>query len=792
MAKEQYFNNEEENDNIDFQEILFKYLAYWKWIVGSVIVCLIGAFIYLKCTAPVYNISSTILLKDDKKGGGVDELSTLQDWGVLNSKNNVDNEIEVLQSKNLLKSVVNELKLHTMYTLKSHIPSRQLYNSSPILAEMNKDSLDVLVYPVFMEVKMSEDGRVIVKGESDEEEFEATFPKLPAVLKVPGGTVTFTVNPQVNPIYDENISITIVNPLTIARNYARSLSVAPTSKTTSVVTLSLPETNQRRGKDFLNKLVDVYNKDAVEDKNRVALNTEAFIDARLAKLDIELGTAERDLEQYKKKEKITDIQADAELALQENSGYQKKRVEVETQLGMVKYLRDYMQDDKDRTKLMPANVGITDPTLQALSTKYNAYLLERDRLLRTSSHQNPAVQSLNNTIEAMYESILASLNSVYQGLLISKSDLDKQTKIFDTRISNVPTMEREYTEKARQQQIKSELFLILLQKREENSLALSITTNSAKIIDDAYASGPVSPKRSLIFMVAFVLGLAIPIGFVYIRDLLNFKIQNRSELEKLTNVSVLGEIPVGEENERIAVKENVNDGMAEAFRAVRANLQFMLANTDHKVIMVTSSVPTEGKSFIAINLAASLALMGKKVLLVGLDVRKPTLAAYMSIDKTSGATNYLANIESDLSKLIRPSKFNSHLDVMPAGPIPPNPAELLLSPRMDEMFAILRHEYDYIIVDTAPVGLVSDSLTVGRVADATVYVARANVTYKKYMDWLNDLHNTNKLPNVSVLLNGVPFGKSGYYGYGYGYGHGYGYGYGGYGDGDKTHHHKKK
>lgn len=779
------FLEEEESGGINIQELMFKLLAQWKWIAASVVVCMVGAYVYLKFQLPVYRISSTVLLKDDKRGTPFDQMSTLQDWGLVSGSANVENEMVVIRSRNLLKKVVTELKLYASYSLDDRLPKQPLYKNSPVTVDM--DSIATLNAYIGMKVKMLKDGKLQVKGNVGKETFEGTLDALPAVMSTPVGVVNFYRNEAVEPIYDEEITIGLVNPLIVASGYAGGMEVVQGSKNTSVINLALSETNVARGKDFLNKVVDVYNRDAIDDKNRVALNTEAFIEERLAKLDVELGSAERDLESYKKRERLTDIQSEAQLAVQGNTEYRRMQVELETQLNLLKYLQDYMKNDKKMEKLVPANVGIQDATLQQLVQQYNLYQLERERLLRTSSEQNPAVQNLNSSIRAMYESILASLHSVEQTLLISKKNLERQTQIYDNRISNVPTIEREYTEKARQQQIKQQLFLILLQKREENSLALAVTVTSAKVIDDASASGPVSPRRSMIYMIALVIGFAFPIGMIYLLELLNFKIRTRSDLERLTKASVLGEVPLSKSDERVVVKENVNNSMAESFRAIRTNLQFTLANTDHRVIMVTSSVPGEGKSYVSINLAMSMALVNKKILLVGLDVRKPTLAAYMKLSRKAGATSYLANLETDLDRLIVPSGISENLDVLPAGPVPPNPAELLLSERLDSLFAELRRRYDFILVDTAPIGVVSDSLIVGRVADATVYVARSEVTYKKYLSWVDDLQSSKKLPTISMVLNGVEVNKKSYgYGYGYGYGRGYGYGYGygrGYGQG---------
>lgn len=781
MSEEQFYNNrEEENNNINFTEILLKYLYYWKWIAGAVVICLIIAFLYLRYTSPTYKVTSTILLRDDKKGGGVSELSMFENLGILNSKNNVDNEIEVLRSKNLIRSVVNELGLHTTYERQGRIRSAELYNESPVLVSLPKEYLDTLSYPVLMEIKMMEDGSLKVEAEQWKEKFSKTFAKLPDSLVTSAGTIVFELNPEIDPVYDRKIYATIYNPISITRDFLSRLDIAPTSKTTSVINLGLTETQVKRGVDFLNKLVEIYNRDAIEDKNRVARNTEDFIDERLVKIDLELGTTERGLETYKRKEGITDLQADAQLFLKEKSEYQKKRVEVETQINLVNYLEEYIKNNRNKDKLIPANVGITDLTLQGLAKQYNDMVLERDRLMLTSSENNPAVVSMNSTINALYENILASIASVSTGLEISKRDLDNQAKLYNTRITTVPTTERELAEMSRQQLIKSELYVLLLQKREENSLALAVTADNAKIIDDAMSTGrPISPKRSMIFLVALILGIAIPVVIIYLKDLLNIRINDRAELEKLTKAPILGEVPLGKKEGAIAVQENINDEMAEAFRAIRTNLQFMLSGAGHKVIMTTSSVPTEGKTFVSINMAISLALMGKRVLLIGLDVRKPMLAEHIKgLNSKVGITNYLGGIVDTPESIIQKSGICTGLDVIFSGPIPPNPAELLLSERLDKLIEELRVSYDYIIIDSAPIGLVSDSLIISRIVDATIYVSRAEVTYKRHMEWLNDLYKTNKLPHLSIILNGVNYEKKSYYG---GYGYGYGYGYGGYG-----------
>ncbi|MFA6870825.1 MAG: polysaccharide biosynthesis tyrosine autokinase [Bacteroidaceae bacterium] len=778
-----YQNNNEENldnEGIDIHELLFKYLAYWKWIVASVIVCLVIAFTYLRYATPIYSVSSTILLKDDKKGGGMDEMNALQDWGVITGKNNVDNEIELLRSKNLIKMVVSDLKLYTRYCGEGYVSDKELYKTSPVLVSVPENVLDSLSRSIFLHVEVSTTGKVKVEGVQNETEFTASFDSLPALLHTPAGILALYPNHIDRLEKDCKINISVVNPVNVARGYAARLGVNATSKTTSVIQLSITDNSVRRGIDFLNRLVDMYNRDAINDKNRVATNTDIFINNRLKKLSLELDSADRDLEKYKKSERITNIQADAQLSLQQKSQYSSKLVEVETQLNLVNYLDEYMRANADKVKLVPTNVGVSDATLQGLIVKYNTTLLELDRLKRTSSSQNPAVITMENTVDALYFNLLSSLKSVQQGLTITKKDLQKQADLFSSRINNVPTVEREYTERSRQQLIKSELFLSLLQKREENSLALAVTANSARVIDDANSSGnPISPKRKMVYMIALVLGFAIPIGIVYLLDILNIKIRNRRELESLTKIPVIGEIPLGLDNHEIAVEANVNNQMVEAFRLVRTNLQFMLANPNHKVVLVTSSIPGEGKSFVSINLAISLSLTKKRVLLMGMDIRKPTIGKYLGITKEEGVSSYLAGINLDYTSLIETSSISDTLDVLHGGTVPPNPSELLSNYRLEELFIELRNQYDYIVVDSAPIGLVSDTFVIGKYVDTALYVFRQDVSYKKNVEWLNHIVTSRKLTSLSLVLNGVKR-KNNKYGYGYGYG--YGNSYGQYGD----------
>ncbi|MEG1685974.1 MAG: polysaccharide biosynthesis tyrosine autokinase, partial [Bacteroides sp.] len=668
---------------------------------------------------------------------------------------------------------------------------KELYTKTPLTLDVDEKIADTLKYPLTIKAQMMNNGQVKIEGKYGKGKFEETIAKLPGMLNTPIGTFMLSANALVKPEYDKEIIITVNRTMNVVQKYLALLNVEPTSKTTSVINLLLSETNVDRGVDFLNKLIEMYNLDTNEDKNKVAKNTAKFIDERLEKINIELGMTERDLESYKKKEGITNLTADAKIFMQENSEYQKKRVEVETQLRLVKSLQEYMLNKANGLdKLVPANIGLADKSLLTLSEKYNELILERGRILRTTSDENPVIINLTSSIKALHANILTSLSGVYQSLNISKKDLDYQANLYNTRIENVPTQEREYTERARQQQIKAELFLMLLQKREENSLALAVTANSAKIIDEALATdNPVSPKKPLFYLIALLLGCAIPVIALYLIEYFSLKIKNRVELEKLTNITILGEVNQSSTGETLVVKENHNNHSTEAFRGIRTNLKFLVGSEGHKVLMVTSSVPGEGKTFISMNLAISISLVGKKVALVGMDVRKPMLANYFAVDGKKGATNYISGMETDLNSLIQPSGINDNFKIVTSGIIPPNPAELLMSERLDSMIEQLKKQFDYIILDCAPVSLVTDSLILSRVADATIYVSRANYTYKKTISWINELVREKKLPSLSILLNGVEKEKSGY-GYGYGYGGHYG-GYSGYGEDDDEKTNKK-
>ena len=802
--KETDFNEAQESkeENIDVKELLFKYLIHWPWFVGAVVACLIAAWVYLYISTPVYNISATVLIKDDKKGGSAGMLSGLESLGLdgmVSSSQNIDNEIEVLRSKTIVKEVVEDLGLYISYTDEDEFPSRNMYKTSPVQVSLTPQEADLLEEPMIVEMTLQPQGSMDVNVKIAGNKYQKHFEKLPAVFPTDKGTLAFFLTPDsvlsskrtLEEITDSekttrNITATINKPLAVAKWCCKNMTIEPTSKTTSVAVISLKNSNVQRGKDFINKLLEMYNINTNNDKNEVAQKTAEFINERISIISKELGSTEKDLESFKRGAGITDLTSDAQIALTGSAEYEKKRVENQTQINLLQDLQKYMQNEG--YEVLPSNIGLQDLNLAAAINRYNDVLVERKRLLRTSTENNPTIINLDTSISAMKENVQVSLDRVLRGLYITKADLDREANRYSRRISEAPGQEREFVSIARQQEIKAGLYLMLLQKREENAITLAATANNAKIIDDAIADdAPVSPRSKITYLIALILGLGIPVGVIYLLELAKFKIEGRADVEKLTSAPIVGDIPLTDEKQgAIAVFENQNNLMSETFRNVRTNLQFMLGN-DKKVILVTSTVSGEGKSFISGNLAISLSLLGKKVVIVGLDIRKPGLNKVFNIPrKEVGITQYLANPEKNLMDLVQLSDISKNLYILPGGTVPPNPTELLARDGLDKAIETLKKNFDYVILDTAPVGMVTDTLLIGRVADLSVYVCRADYTHKNEYTLINELADKDKLPSLCTVINGLDLKKRKYgyyYGYGkygkyYGYGKRYGYGYG--------------
>ena len=800
MSDERYddlFQAENEKP-VDYKAILFEYLMYWPWFVACLLVCLAGAWCYLRYQAPVYNINATVLIKQgdkNKPNGQNVSLAAMQDLGMLSMANNFDNEVEIIQSRTLLKKVVNALNLNITYTEKRTFGYPvQLYKNTPVQVWMNPEEADKLPSPLQIQLGYTPDGKVqadaLFTRNGKEETVSKHFDKLPGVLVTPVGTITFSLKDSTNIQEAHTISATIISPTAAAADCKSRLSAEPVSKVTTIVRLNYNDTHIGRGTDFLNTLVALYNRDANDDKNEVASRTAEFIDTRIQIINQELGTTESQLASYKQKAGLTDLSSDAQLALQGNAEYAQKQAENATQLRLVQFLKEYIDNPANQMEVIPANIGLTDNTLATVIGQYNEMLTERKRLLRTSSESNPAVVNLDASIQATRKNVQTSVSSVLKGLEITRHDLENQARKFEGKISNTPTQEKELLSITRQQEIKASLYLMLLQKREENAITLAATANNGRMIEEPLPGGPVAPNGKTYYLLALVLGIGFPVVSIYLRNLLRFKIESRADVEKITDVPIVGDIPMADtQGTPIVVRENKNELMEEVFRSVRTNIQYMLQE-GQKVILFTSTNSGEGKSFTAGNLACSFAFMGKKVVIVGLDIRKPGLNKVFQLStREKGITQYLANPEHiDLLSLCQVSTISENLYILPGGNVPPNPTELVARQALDQAIETLKQHFDYVILDTAPIGMVTDTQLIARVADLSVYVCRADYTHKSHYVLINELKKEHKLPNLCTLLNGINMNKRQngyYYGYGkygkygrYGYGKKYGYGYG--------------
>lgn len=806
MKKENYNNPFGEGNNpVDFKKIIFEYLLHWRFIAICLVISLVCSYFYLRYQTPVYRINSTVLIKQGEKSkvSPVAQMAMMQDLTSFSLANNFDNEVEIIQSFTLIKKVVNTLGLYIDYEAENKFSyDIPLYKNSPIQVWMSPEEAEEL--PSLLEVQLGAgsdnhvSATVSYQEEGEKYKLTKTFEKLPAVFLTPVGNLSLSY--AVDSLSSEQlaqlppIKATIAPPSLMADSYKARLSAEPTSEFTSIVQLSLVDTNRSRGIDFLNMLVGIYNNEANEDKNQVAMRTAEFIDERIRVINEELSTTESELADYKQRAGLTDLSMNAQLALKENSEYDSKRAENINQLRLIDHLRTYIEDPKNKNEVIPVNVGLTDHALTNIIGQYNEMMIEKKRLLRTSKETSPAVINLDASIAATRKTVLATVENLEKALQITQKNLDMEAGKFRTKISNTPKQERELRDISRQQEIKADLYLLLLQKREENAITLAAKANNGRIVEEARADKyNVSPNKRNTYMASFILGLMFPIACIWLMRALRYKIEGREDVQSITDATIVGDIPQVKQDSPVGVvvRENRNGLMEETFRSLRTNLLYMLEE-GQKVMLFTSTTASEGKSFNAANLATSLAFMGKKTVVVGLDIRNPSLTKLFHIDKqTQGITTYLsAPSSTDLLSLCQQSEVSENLYVLPCGIIPPNPTELVSRSSLDKAIEILKANFEYIILDTAPIGMVTDTRIISRVADLCVYICRADYTRKNEFELIQDLENDDKLPRFCVLVNGIDmdkrkngyyygygrYGKYGKYGYARKYGHSYGYG----------------
>lgn len=792
----------EEKSSFDFATIYTALILNWKWFVLSLIICMGAAHIYLRYATPIYQSAAKLLIKDDEgsrssfKGGN--SIMSATNLGIISNSNGIDNEMEILKSRTLAQQTVYDLKLYVNYRHEGKLKDHVLYGDQEVNIDMDLEHLKKLNAP--MNLKITREGRnyhvtgsyyVPIDNNSFKPEavnIDKTFSALPATIGTRVGVIRFTQNGNYMLRDGESLKATMIAPEIAAGKYVGNLNVTESSKTTTIVDLVLNDEIPQRAIDYLKQLAIVYNRQANEDKNEIAVRTEQFINQRLEKINAELGSTEGQLENYKKRNNMVELKTNATQAVANADQYAQKLSEANTQVALLDELTKYMNEPSNRHQPIPSNVGLSDASATSLINEYNKIALQRNQLLHSASENSPTVTPLTAQLDDLNSSIKRAMTQARAGLKIQRNSIAAQAGKYEGQINNTPEQERMLTQIGRQQEVKSGLYLMLLQKREENSISLAATADKGKLIDTPVFTGKVTPKNSIIMLIALILGLAIPAGILFLLEFFRYKIEGHNDVEKLTNLPIIADVAIASERAKtkadIVVHENKNNLMEEIFRSLRTNLQFLLKQHD-KVIMFTSTTSGEGKTFIASNVAISFALLGKKVVLVGLDVRKPRLAELFEIDDHHhGITNLLVKDEvnwSDVKEQIIPSGINDKLDILMAGPVPPNPGELVTRESLDQTMEQLKEHYDYILIDTAPVGLVTDTLALGRISNATVYVCRADFTQKASFGLINSLSMEKKLPNMSIVLNGVDLSKK-KYGYYYGYGKYGKYGkYGNYG-----------
>ena len=776
-----------EQSSFNFQKLYTIFILNWKWFVLSIIICLGCSYLYLRYKSPVYATSAKLLIKDDsnnKSASAKDAISGMVDFGIISSNYGVDNEIEILNTRTLAAEAVRDLKLYTSYWKKGRVKSVILYKNQPINVDVDAAHLEKLNAPISMSIERDEN-KYIVKGKYyvsvDENtvegpfKFEKTLAGFPATIGTKAGTLYFT-NGKTRMKDGDVMKVVIVSPMMMAAQYSSALSLEQTSKTSTTLNMQLNDKNIQRGIDYLRQLVICYNRQANEDKNEIAIRTEAFVNDRLEKINSELNSTEGQLENYKKRNRLVELKVDAKESVTNLSSYEQKLNEAATQISLINSLIQFAERPGNKYQVLPSNIGLRDEASISLINDYNKVALERNRLLRTASESSPVVEELTSQLKDMNSSIRMALSQAKRNLEIQRNAVASQYGQYNQEVSRTPEQERILTQIGRQQEVKSGLYLMLLQKREENSISLAATADKGKLVELPQYVGKVSPKTNIILLLGLILGIAIPSLVLYLLQFFRYRIEGHDDVEALTDIPIIADVAVANDAAKtradIVVHENENNQMEEIFRSMRTNLQFMMKPED-KVIMFTSSTSGEGKTFNAANLAISFALLGKKVVLVGLDIRKPRLADLFEIDNHhTGITKLLVKDDptwNDVQKEILSSEINKNLDLLMAGPIPPNPGEIVTRPSLEKVLNLLKENYDYILVDTAPVGLVTDTLQIGKLVDATVFMCRADYTPKAAFNAINMFKAEKKLKNMAIVINGIDMSKK-KYGYYYGVG----------------------
>lgn len=747
---------------LNVKDILLKYLKYWYWFLLGIVICFSLAYVYLKHATPEYKIRSTLLIKNNENNTDLSGNTVFSDMENFKTTKNIDNEIEILKSRSLMQRVISELSFYIDYSIEDGLRDREIYGDElPIKVIVSHLDSTQLIDPKTIEITIKDHNSYDLK----EDESLSSF-KFGQEIQKPYGTFTVVTTSNVHhSLALDKIKITFYNIQSLAGSYKEALNIELVNKNASVLAISITSPVKEKGIDLINKLVDVYNQEAIEDKNSIASSTLQFIDERLAYLSLELSDVEKSVEQYKQENEVTNVDSDIKIYLEKANTYKTKLIEFETQIEVLKSIEDYLNKQHEQYKLVPSTLAIQDPTLLDLITKFNELQLDRGRLLQTTPANNPLVQNLSDQLANLKGNIVENVRNITNGLAISRNNLKATSYQFESKIQQVPATERRLLEIDRQQNIKENLYLYLLQKREESALTLAATnTSNIRIIDPAIAElFPVKPKKALVFAVALLIGLGLPFIGIYIKDIFsNDKVQQKNDILEETKTPILGEIMHSPSKQMFVVSEKSRMPIAESFHLVSSNLFISSIGRENKVILVTSSMSGEGKTFFTMNLGASIGMTGKKIAIINFDLRKQNLGQN---PKNLGLTDYLSSENYSFNEIITSVQGASNLYIVHPGIVPINPIEVMMHKRVEKLIHDLRRSFDYILIDTPPVGQVADAFALASLSDSTIYIVRNNYTYKAQLDIINDIYINNKFNHPMIVLNDMKAENK--YGYAY-------------------------
>ena len=780
-------NNDQEENKVDLNELVGKYLRHWKWFLLALVLSICFAYYNLNFSRPVYQAVGTIKIKDEM-GGDNSTLSAFQDLGIMTtSQDNIEDEIEILRSKSLISEVVKSLNLNVKFftgknKLSDFMDSNLGRNSEFYERERYADPPLKINFFISDSALHRTNSDFIISIHSEDSftfsDIEKTISKrydFGEKINTPFGPLIITPNSDLKKegLIGENVMVNIRSIQSLTNSYLGRLEIEPMSQYSTIISITLKDGVKRRAEDFINRLVSKYNQRAIDLKDQLTASTSDFVNKRLEIISEELNNVDLTAETLKTQYRLSDVASETGLNMQSGQDLEKRIVAANTQLAQVKAMKDFVST-KDINDFIPADVGITDNNVKTATQRYNDLLLDKKRLLKTSTEKNPIVVNINEQLQTLRQNIDQGLSNIETAQSISLDQLNKQDAIINSRLYSAPRQERQIRDIRRQQQIKEQLYLYLLQKREETAITLGVADSNAKIIDSAEAApSKIAPKKMLNYIGTAIFGLLIPLLIIYLKDLLNSKVQTKEDVEKVLNIPIIADIPK-QSKERYLIKKDDYSSIAEAFRILRTNLSFILPKTasDAKghIIFITSTIAHEGKSLVSSNLATVLAHANKKTLLLGMDIRAPKIKSYLGVRGKYGVTNYIINSDLKPEDITVNAPDIENLSIISSGDIAPNPAELLMNPRVEELFDYARDNYDYVIVDTAAFSMVTDTLLLSKYADATLYLVRVNFLDKRILKYIKSIYTQKRLSNMALLINGVDHKKS--YGYGYGYGYG--------------------